>query len=181
MENPENNLIWNHMVCFPNRWVPYCWPAPQSTFLVTYSNFPPNGDLPDPSGSGVELDSAWRLRDVSGRDGTGDPGRMIGEGKKEARDLGREGFLVPFQQVEFYQQSPETRASLYFKCPTWWEEVWAPPNMAVSVVTRLFEPFFALLSTPTPSARFLVLTVGRDWHWRPRIGSVNPFEFCLVA
>jgi hypothetical protein len=49
------------------------------------------------------------------------------------------------------------------------------------VVTRPFEPFFALLSTPTPSARFLVLTVGHGWHWRPRIRSVNPFEFCLVA
>ena len=66
---------------------------------MTYSNFPPTGDLPDPTGSGVALDSAWRLREVSVCNGTGDPGRMIGEGKKEARDLRREGFLVPFQQV----------------------------------------------------------------------------------
>jgi hypothetical protein len=51
----------------------------------------------------------------------------------------------------------------------------------VPVVTRPFEPFLALLSTPTPSARFRVLTVGRGWHWRPRIRSGNPFEFCLVA
>jgi hypothetical protein len=56
------------------------------------------------------------LRDVPVRDGIGDPGRMIGKGEKNARDLRREGFLVPFQQVEFYQQSPETRASLYVKC-----------------------------------------------------------------
>jgi hypothetical protein len=49
--------------------------------------FPQAGDLPDTSGSGVALDSAWHLRDVSVRDGTGDPGRMIGEGKKEARDM----------------------------------------------------------------------------------------------
>jgi hypothetical protein len=34
------------------------------------------------------------LRDVPVRDGTGDPGRMIGEGKKKARDLRREAFLV---------------------------------------------------------------------------------------
>jgi hypothetical protein len=42
---------------------------------------------------------------------------MIGEGKKKARDQRREGFVVSFQQVEFDQQSPETRASLYVKCP----------------------------------------------------------------
>jgi hypothetical protein len=51
----------------------------------------------------------------------------------------------------------------------------------LSVVTRPFEPFFPLLSTPTPSARFRLLTVGRGWPWLPRIRSVDPFEFCLVA
>jgi hypothetical protein len=49
------------------------------------------------------------------------------------------------------------------------------------VVTRPFEPYLPLLSTPTPSARFRVFTVGRGWHWRPRIRSVDPFEFCLVS
>jgi hypothetical protein len=164
-ENPENNLMGNHLVCFPNPWVPYCWPAPQTTCLVTYSNFPPNGDLPDPSGSGVALDSAWRLRDVSVRDGTGDPGRMIGEGKKEARDLRREGFLVPFQQVEFYQQSPETRASLYVKCPTWWGEVWVPPNMAVPLPPAITYRARMLLMEKegTSESRFWWMVVEAEW------------------
>jgi hypothetical protein len=155
----------NHLVCFPNPWVPYCWPAPQTTCLVTYSNFPSNGDLPDPSGSGVALDSAWRLRDVSVRDGTGDPGRMMGEGKKEARDLRREGFLVPFHQVEFYQQSPETRASLYVKCPTWWEGVWVPPNMAVPLPPAITYRACMLLMEKygTSESRFWWMVVEAEW------------------
>ena len=42
VENPENNLMGNHLICFPNPWVPYCWPAPQTACSVTYSNFPPD-------------------------------------------------------------------------------------------------------------------------------------------
>jgi hypothetical protein len=48
------------------------------------------------------------------------------------------------------------------------------------VVTRPFAPFLPLLSTPAPRARFLVLTVGRGWHLRPRIRSVDPFEIVDV-
>jgi hypothetical protein len=109
----------------------------------------------------VALDSALRLRDVSVRDGTGDPGRMIGEGKKEAWDLRREGFLVPFQQVEFYQQSPETRASLCVKCPIWWEEVWVPPNMAVPLPPAITYRARMLLMEKdgTPESRFWWMVV----------------------
>lgn len=165
VENPENNLMGNHLICFPNPWVPYCWPAPQTACSVTYSNFPPNGDLPDPAGSGVALDSAWRLREVSVCNGTGDPGRMIGEGKKEARDLRREGFLVPFQQVEFYQQSPEARASLYVKCPEWWEEVWVPPNMAVPLPPAITYRARMLLveKSGTSESRFWWMVVEAEW------------------
>jgi hypothetical protein len=31
MKNPENNLIRNHFICFPNSWVSYFRRAPQTT------------------------------------------------------------------------------------------------------------------------------------------------------
>jgi hypothetical protein len=77
LENPENNLMGNHLVCFPNPWVPYCWPAPQTTCLVKYSNFPQMGTCPTRQGV------AWR-RIVPGACGTFPCVT---------------GFLVPFQQV----------------------------------------------------------------------------------
>jgi hypothetical protein len=64
------------------------------------------------------------------------------------------------------------------------KEVQPPAFVAIlvsPVVTRPLRLFSPLLSTPAPSARFRVLTVGRGWHRRPRIRSVDPFEFLLVA
>jgi hypothetical protein len=56
----------------------------------------------DPGGSDISLDSTWRLRAASIEGGTGEPGRMLGEIKKEHRDAWKRSFLVPCQQVEFY-------------------------------------------------------------------------------
>jgi hypothetical protein len=50
LENPKNNLMGNQLVCFHNPWVPYFWPAPQTTCLVTYSNFPQMGTFPTRQG-----------------------------------------------------------------------------------------------------------------------------------
>jgi hypothetical protein len=43
-----------------------------------------------------------------------EPGRMLGEIKKEHRDARKHNFLVPYQQVEFYKQ---TRGSVEVLCP----------------------------------------------------------------
>jgi hypothetical protein len=70
----------------------------------------------------VALDSAWRLRERACVGGTGDPGRLIAETRKEYRDARKYGFLFPFQRVEFHSQTADVRASLYVRYPAWWGE-----------------------------------------------------------
>jgi hypothetical protein len=43
--------------------------------------------------------------------------RMLGEIKKEHRDARKHNFLVPYQQVEFYDQTPEAWSRYYVRCP----------------------------------------------------------------
>jgi hypothetical protein len=88
--------------------------------------------LPDPGGGEVALDSAWALREGTIADGSGDPGRMLGEARKEARDTQRKfNEFVANHQVEFYRQGPPARQSLYPRIPSWWEEVWVSQNTPV--------------------------------------------------
>jgi hypothetical protein len=64
--------------------------------------------------------------------GTGDPGRLIAETKKEYRDSTRKSYsLVPFQQVEFYEKNTAARNELYPKRPHWWTGCWLSQNMVV--------------------------------------------------
>jgi hypothetical protein len=89
---------------------------------VNRSRFPGTGGLMYPSGSYICLDSAWRLRTASLEGGTGEPGRMLVEIKKEHRDARKHNFLVPYQQVEFYDQNDEARRRYYVLRPAWWLE-----------------------------------------------------------
>ena len=89
------------LVCLNSPWVPFRWSQPQHLIEVSRSRFPGTGDLVDPGGSDIFLDSAWRLRTASIEGGTGEPGRMLGKIKKEHRDARKHNCLVPYQQVEF--------------------------------------------------------------------------------
>jgi hypothetical protein len=40
-------------------------------------------------------------------------------------------FLIPFHQVEFYEQSPAARKELYPRRPDWWEDSWISQNLVV--------------------------------------------------
>jgi hypothetical protein len=120
------------LLCLNTPWVPFCWPALQTPCMENFRNFTPVGDLRDPEGGDIDLDSAWRLRLQSMSNGTGDPGRLIAETKKEYRDSTRKSYsLVPFQQVEFYEQNSAARNELYPKRPHWWTECWLSQNMVV--------------------------------------------------
>jgi hypothetical protein len=71
-------------VCLTIPWVPHrsnTHPVSES-----YRNFPPSGDLFDERDEDPALDSCWRLRAQSLVWGTGDPGRMALEIRKEHRD-----------------------------------------------------------------------------------------------
>jgi hypothetical protein len=74
--------------------------------------------------------------------------------------------MVPFQQVDFFQQSPEPRASLYVKCPEWWEEVWVPPNMAVPLhpVITYRARMLLVEKAGTSESRFWWMVVEAEWN-----------------
>jgi hypothetical protein len=109
------------LVCFDSPWVPFRWSQPQHRIEVNRSRLPGTGDLVDPGGSDIFLEGAWRLRTASIEGGIGEPWRMLGEIKKEHRDARKHNFLVPYQQVEFYDQTPEcsTVKRGVVKSPNW--------------------------------------------------------------
>ena len=77
---PSLDTVSVRLVCFDRPWVPYRWPEPPRVPELSSKTYPMAGDVPDPDG-GVALDSPWQLREASVRHGTGDPGRLLMEGR----------------------------------------------------------------------------------------------------
>jgi hypothetical protein len=120
------------MLSFPNTLIPFRWPLPQTPCPADYRNFSPRGDLPDPHGGDIALDSAWALRDGALAEDCGEPGRLISEIRKEQRDLTRKyAEFIPYQAIEYYRQNVYARKELYPAIPRWWEEVWVSQRMFV--------------------------------------------------
>jgi hypothetical protein len=94
--------------------------------------FPHSGDLSDPEGSKVALDSALALWDGSVRGNTGDPGRLLEEIRHEYRYAERYRLLIPWQQTEAHSMHSSKRNALYFQAPKWWyNEWWTSSHMFV--------------------------------------------------
>jgi hypothetical protein len=119
------------LVCFNFPLIPYLWPSPQTPCAGNFANFPPTGDLPNPHGCMVALDSPWRLQECAIQGFTGDPGPLAAETRKEYRDARKYRTLAPFQQVELYAQRGETRDALYVSYPSWWDAAWTSPGILV--------------------------------------------------
>jgi hypothetical protein len=96
-----------------------------------FRNFSPNGDLSNPDGGEIALDSELALRDGSIADQAGDPGRMLAETRKETRNLRVYQEFAPYHQAKLYAQTPEARRQLHPYIPPWWSEVQVLPNMMV--------------------------------------------------
>jgi hypothetical protein len=111
--------------------VPYHWLLPQCFCPRDFRNLYSNGDLPNPDGVEIALDSALALRDGSMADQAGDPGRMLAETRKETRNLRVYKEFATYHQMEFYAQISEARRHLYPYIPPWWSEVKVLPNMMV--------------------------------------------------
>jgi hypothetical protein len=155
--DPSLNFVSFDIVCLDSPSVPFRWSHPQHRIEVNRSRFPGTGDLMDPSGSDIRLDSAWRLQTASIERGTGEPGRMLGEIKKEHRDARKHNFLVPYQLVAFYDQTPEARWRYYVLCPEWWwEGFWTSQHMFVTIPPCVTHRASLLLSSdfPIPTHRF---------------------------
>ena len=161
---PSLDTVSVRLVCFDRPWVPYRWPEPPRVPELSSKTYPMAGDVPDPDG-GVALDSPWQLREASVRHGTGDPGRLLMEGRTEHRMATNTGFLVPFQQVEFLDQLQGVRDAFYVPCPPWWEEAWISRNMSVPlppIVTYKASQLLHRMSN-TPEGRFWWLVFESEW------------------
>jgi hypothetical protein len=59
---------------------------------------------------------------------------MLGEIRKEHRVARKHNFLVPYRQVEFYEQHSDGRHRYYVYCPEWWRtEAWTSQHMFVPI------------------------------------------------
>jgi hypothetical protein len=126
--------IYTDLVCLPSPWVPHRWLPPQHCIEVNQNRYPGTGDLKDPSGSDICLDSAWQLRITTIEGRTGEPGRMLGEIRKEHWDARKHKFHVPYHQVELYEQHPDVRRRYYVFCPYWWRtEAWTSQHKFVPI------------------------------------------------
>jgi hypothetical protein len=145
--------------------VPYHWHLPQCFCPRDFRNFSPNGDLPNPDGGEIALDSALALRDGSISDQAGDPGRMLAETRKETRNLRVYQEFAPYHQVEFYAQTPEARRQLYPCIPPWWHEVQVLPNMMVPLPPVLTYRGSRFLSDyrGTPEGEFYERVLETEW------------------
>jgi hypothetical protein len=57
---------------------------------------------------------------------------MLGEIKKEHREARKHNFLIPYQQVYFYDQTPEALSRHYVRFSEWWLEAgWTSQHMFV--------------------------------------------------
>jgi hypothetical protein len=91
---------------------------------------------------------------------------MIAEARKEARDLTRKyAQFVPYQAVEFYQQSPDARQALYPSIPSWWAEVWVSQKMCVPLPPVLTYRARAVFPDKvcTPEGKFLEQVLEAEW------------------
>lgn len=151
-----------NLVCLARPWVPHRWashPVP-----ATYRNFPSSGDLPNVVGEPFAYDSAWRLRLTSLTWGTGDPGRMVSEIRKEHRDSTRKcAELIAYQQVEYYKQNGFARRELYPRHPDWWDDVWVSQNMLVPLPPVLTYRARFLLEEHTPEGKFWWQVFEAEW------------------
>jgi hypothetical protein len=75
------------------------------------------------------------------------------------------GFLVPFQQVEFFDHLQGVRDACHVPCPPWWEEAWISRNMSVPlppIVTYKASKLLHRMSK-TPEGRFWWLVFESEW------------------
>jgi hypothetical protein len=59
---------------------------------------------------------------------------MLGEIRNEHRNAQKHNFIVPYQQVYYYEQHPDGRHQYYIPCPEWWRtEAWTSKHMFVPI------------------------------------------------
>jgi hypothetical protein len=153
------------LLCLPRPLVPFDWGVPQTPCNADFANFSPNGDLPDSSGGKIALDSAWALREGSIADNAGDPGRLLSELRKEAKNTRKQLQFVPYHQVEYYDQTAEARQKYYPEIPEWFSDVWVFMNVFVPLppVLTYRARFFLPGMAGRPEGDFYQKVLETEW------------------
>jgi hypothetical protein len=117
-------VSWSFL-CFPSPFVPHRWPRLPRVTDFPLREFPMSGFV-HVAGEAFARDSAYALYISSTTAGHGDPGRFLAEHHKEAKARNR-GWLVAWNQVEYYQLYPASRLGLYPHVPPDWAQ-WEVSN-----------------------------------------------------
>jgi hypothetical protein len=103
-----------------------------ATRFAPKASFSRSGDLSDPEGSKIALDSALALQKGSLLWSTGEPGRILEEIMKEYRNADRYRLLITWQKIEAHGMPSSKRNALYFQAPKWrYNEWWTSAHMFV--------------------------------------------------
>ena len=121
-------VSWS-LLCFQSPFAPHQWPRLSRVTDFPLREFPLSG-LVHVANEAHARDSAYGLYLSSTAAGHGDPGRFLAEYRKEAKAR-RRGWLVAWNQVEYYQLYPASRVGLYPQIPPDWAQWEVPTNMSV--------------------------------------------------
>jgi hypothetical protein len=160
-----NSRVSAELLCLNRPLIPFDWGVAQTYAKADFGTFPPTGDLSDPAGGQVALDSPWAARDGSLADGAGDPGRMLLEVRKEARHVRRSREFVLYHQVEYHDQLPDAQQRLYPAIPHWWTDVFVFPNLLVPLppVLTYRAGNFLPGAIGTESGKFFEAVLETEW------------------
>jgi hypothetical protein len=120
------------LLCLSLPWVSGHWPDNLPFVSRQRHSYPTTGDLPDPEDSSCARDSAYSLWAGTTRWGTGEPGRLLQEIRKEHRIAANHELLVPWQNNEFHSMPTALRRIFYVPAPEWWfADGWTSAHMFV--------------------------------------------------
>jgi hypothetical protein len=160
-----NARVGAELLCLNRPLVPFDWGVAQTCAKADFGTFPPSGDLPDPAGGQVSLDSIWAAREGSLADAAGDPGRLLIEVRKEAKHVRRAREFVVYHQFEYHDQLSDAQQRLYPAIPPWWTDVFVFPNCLVPlppVFTYLARHFLPGVRD-TPVGNFYEVVLETEW------------------
>jgi hypothetical protein len=120
------------LLCLSPPWVSGRWPDNLPFASRQRHSYPTSGDLPDPEDSTCARDSAYALWVGTTRWGTGEPGRLLQEIRKEHRIAANHELLVPWQNNEFHSMPTALRHIFYVHVPEWWfADGWTSAHMFI--------------------------------------------------
>jgi hypothetical protein len=131
LEIRSDASLSTELLCFNRPIISFDWGESQVRVRNDARTYPRTGDLADPSGGEIALDSVWASSAGSLADDAGNPERLLVEVRKEAKHVRRGRESVAYHQVAYHQQLPDAQRRLYPAIPRWWTDVYTFPSCIV--------------------------------------------------